>query len=72
MIASPEAGEFVTSACPRCKSIVRAKLMRRSVELARTRLVVPHVLVDVCPRCDHMISVQPESVEQLREAGSWK
>jgi hypothetical protein len=28
--------------------------------------------VDVCPDCGHMISISPESVEQLREAGSWK
>ncbi|HMA22976.1 MAG TPA: hypothetical protein VKP00_03250 [Gemmatimonadaceae bacterium] len=44
----------------------------RSVELARTRLVVPDVLVDVCPDCGHMISIAPEALPQLREAGCWK
>ena len=44
----------------------------QSVELARTRLVVPDVLVDVCPDCGHMISIAPEALPQLREAGCWK
>lgn len=72
MISSARAGDFVTNVCRRCNRIVRARLTRRSVELARTRLVVADVLVDVCPDCGHMISIAPESVEQLREAGGWK
>jgi hypothetical protein len=72
MIANANVGEFVTNICRRCNKIVRAQLTRRSVELARTRLVVPDVLVDVCPDCGHMISIQPESMDQLREAGGWK
>jgi DNA-directed RNA polymerase subunit RPC12/RpoP len=72
MIANPKAGEYMTNTCLRCNRIVRSRLVRRSVKLARTRLVVPEVLVDVCPDCGHMISISPESVEQLREAGSWK
>lgn len=72
MMATSKAGDFVTNTCLRCKRIVRAKLTRRAVQLARTRLVVKDVLVDVCPDCGHMISISPESVEQLREAGSWK
>jgi RNase P subunit RPR2 len=72
MIASSKAGDFVTNTCLRCNRIVRARLARRAVKLARSRLVVKDVLVDVCPDCGHMISIAPESVEQLREAGGWK
>lgn len=72
MIANPRVGEYMTNTCRRCNRIVRSRLVLRSVKLARTRLVVPDVLVDVCPDCGHMISIAPESVEQLREAGSWK
>jgi hypothetical protein len=72
MIASANVGDLVTNTCQHCNRIVRSRLTRRSVQLARTRLVVKDVLVDVCPDCGHMISIQPESVEQLREAGSWK
>jgi hypothetical protein len=72
MLAHPKAGDLMTNTCRRCNRIVRSRLTRRSVELARTRLVVRDVLVDVCPECGHMISIAPESVEQLREAGSWK
>jgi hypothetical protein len=72
MIASEKVGDLMTNTCQRCNRIVRSTLRRRSVQLARTRLVVKDVLVDVCPECNHMISIQPESMEQLREAGSWK
>ena len=69
MIAHPKVGDHVTNSCPRCHKLVRSRVALRSVALARTRLVVPDVLVDVCPECDHMISILPEAVEQLREAG---
>lgn len=72
MLAAPHAGDRMTNTCRHCNRIVRSRLTRRSVNLARTRLVVKDVLVDVCPDCGHMISIQPESVEQLREAGGWK
>ena len=72
MIATPKIGDLMTNTCPRCNRLVRSRLTLRNVALARTRLVVPDVLVDVCPECDHMISIAPASVEQLREAGSWK
>jgi hypothetical protein len=72
MIATPKIGDLMTNTCTRCNRVVRSRLTLRNVALARTRLVVPDVLVDVCPVCDHMISIAPASVEQLREAGSWK
>ena len=72
MIATSKVGEFMTNTCLHCKRIVRSQLTLRSVQLARTRLVVKDVLVDVCPNCGHMISIAPDSVEQLREAGGWK
>lgn len=69
MFANPRVGDFVTNTCQRCNRIVRSRLTLRSVRLARTRLVVKDVAVDVCPECNHMISIAPHSVEQLREAG---
>ena len=69
MIAEPRIGAFVTNLCQRCNQIVRSRIETRSVNLARTRLVVRDVAVDVCPVCGHMISVAPHAVEQLREAG---
>lgn len=72
MIAHPKVGDHITNTCHRCRRVVRSRLALRSVELARTRLVVRDVLVDVCPNCEHMISFAPESVDQLREAGCQK
>lgn len=69
MIAHPTVGDHITNTCHRCNRVVRSRLALRSVELARTRLVVRDVMVDLCPSCGHMISIAPQSVEQLREAG---
>ena len=66
------AGDFATNNCPRCRKIVRSRFEYRTVQLWRTRLHVPDVLVDVCTECDHVISIAPQSVEQLREAGRAK
>ena len=69
MIAQPKVGDFITNVCQRCNRIVHSRIALRSVNLARTRLVVRDVAVDVCPECGHMISIAPHAVEQLREAG---
>jgi hypothetical protein len=66
------AGDFATNTCPRCRKMVRSRFEYRTVQLFRSRLQVPDVLVDVCTECDHMISIPPQSVEQLREAGRAK
>ena len=69
MLAHARVGEYVTNTCPRCRKLVRSRLELRSVQMVGVRLVVPDVLVDVCPDCDHMISIARESLPQLREAG---
>ena len=69
MLATPKVGELVSNLCQRCNRYVRSRMELRSVRLARTRLVVRDVAVDVCPDCGHMISTAPHAVEQLREAG---
>ena len=69
MLAHEKVGDYVTNTCPRCRKLVRSRLELRSVQMARARLVVPDLLVDICPECGHMISVAPESLPQLREAG---
>jgi len=69
MITNPKLGDYMSASCPRCQRAVRSRLEFRSVNLARTRLVVPDVLVTVCPECNHMIGFPETSVAQLREAG---
>ena len=69
MIANHHLGDIISNTCRHCNRIVRSKVVRKSVKLARTRLVVRDVLVDECPDCGHMISILPDSVEQIREAG---
>jgi hypothetical protein len=72
MIANAKLGDYAVNECPRCHKTVRSRYELRSVRLARTRLVVPDLMVDVCPTCDHMISIAPEALAQLREAGVTK
>jgi len=69
MLAPSTFKDHLSVTCGRCRKIVHSHRELRSVELARTRLVVPDVLVDVCHECGHMIAFAPESLAQLREAG---
>ena len=69
MTVTRRVGETTTNRCPRCERVVESHFELRTVQLAHSRLRVPGVLVDVCPHCDHMISIAPQSLPQLREAG---
>ena len=69
MLAHAEVGDYVSNTCPRCRKLVRSRLALRSVQMTGVRLVVPDVLVDICPDCGHMISIAPQSIPQFREAG---
>ena len=62
-------GDFATNDCPSCNKLVRTRLTYRTVQLARTRLRVPKVLVDVCSECGRTISVARQALAQFREAG---
>jgi hypothetical protein len=62
-------GDYATNRCPYCKKMVRTRFELRTVRLARSQLCVSDLLVDVCTECDHMVSIPPQSVPQLREAG---
>jgi hypothetical protein len=62
-------GDFATNECPSCNKLVRTQLTYRTVTLARTRLRVPKVLVDVCSECGRTISVARQALAQFREAG---
>ena len=72
MIAPLHAGDRAANMCRRCMKVVPTRYEYRAVQMVRTRLVVPDVLVDVCSECDHMISIPRQSVAQLREVGSGK
>ncbi|HWZ60551.1 MAG TPA: YgiT-type zinc finger protein [Gemmatimonadaceae bacterium] len=62
-------GDFATNHCPSCSKLVQTRLTYRTVQLARTRLRVPQVLVDVCSECGRTISVARQALAQFREAG---
>ena len=62
--------DAATAHCPACRKAVHARFEYRTVTLARTRLRVSKVLVDVCPVCDATIHIPRQSLAQLREAGA--
>lgn len=62
-------GDYASNHCSRCRKLVRTRFELRTVRLAHSRLAVRDLLVDVCTECDHMVSIPPQSVPQLREAG---
>lgn len=65
-------GDVVASTCPHCRASVQSRFEYRTVRMARTRLRVPHVLVDVCSLCGGVIAIPAQSIPQLREAGLTK
>lgn len=69
MKARYHVGDVVASNCPHCRKAVQARFEYRTVQLARSRLSVPRVLVDVCSQCSGVIAIPPQSIPQLREAG---
>jgi hypothetical protein len=62
-------GDIVASTCPHCRTNVQSRFEYRTVHMARTRLRVPNVLVDVCSLCSGVIAIPAQSIPQLREAG---
>jgi hypothetical protein len=65
-----KAGDTSAAECGRCKKIVATRYEHRTVQMARTRVRVSAVLVDVCGECDHMISIPRQSIAQLRQVGA--
>jgi hypothetical protein len=62
-------GDVATNECPACNKLVRTRMAYRTVQLLRTRLRVPRVLVDVCCECGRELSVARQALAQFREAG---
>lgn len=62
-------GDIAASSCPHCRKDVQSRFELRTVRMARSRLCVPSVLVDVCLLCSGVIGIPPQSIPQLREAG---
>lgn len=62
-------GDVVAAYCARCRQTVRAYFQFRGIQLRRTQLTVPDVLVAVCANCDHTVALPRQSIDQFREAG---
>ena len=65
-------GDIVAKTCPHCRDIVQSRCELRTVQMERSRLRVPSVLVDVCQRCGGVVAIPAQSIPQLREAGMAK
>ena len=65
-------GDIVANSCPTCRDIVQSRYELRTVQMARSRLQVRNVLVDVCQRCGGVLAIPAQSIPQLREAGMAK
>lgn len=72
MPATLKAGDSGANTCRRCAKTVKTRFEYRTVQMARTRISVPDVLVDVCTECDHTVAIPRQSIAQLRETGGGK
>ena len=55
--------------CEHCQRNVHTRAEYHTVQLSRTRLRVPHVLVRACGECGEVLEVPRESIPQLRVFG---
>lgn len=63
-----KAGETTRILCQSCDQRVEAVFSRRPVYLEETDATVPDVLVGICPRCDGIAGIPPQSTPRLAEA----
>jgi hypothetical protein len=60
-------GDRCPAACERCGKVVTATFCRRVFHLSEPEPIdVPDVLVAVCPTCDEIVAVPPQSSPRLR------
>ncbi|MFL5579791.1 MAG: hypothetical protein ACJ8AO_05405 [Gemmatimonadaceae bacterium] len=62
--------ESTSAFCEHCQQVVRTKVELHTVQLSRTRIRVPHVLVRACSECGEVLEVPRESFPQLRVFGA--
>ncbi len=65
-------GDISSGTCKTCRKPVTTRFENRTIQLNRSRVAFPNVLVSVCTECNEMVDVPKQSFAQFRELGSWK
>ena len=65
-------GDISSGNCYTCRKPVITRFETRSIQLNRSRVTFPNVLVSVCTECNETVDVPKQSFAQFRELGSWK
>jgi hypothetical protein len=65
-------GDLSSGTCYSCRKPVTTRFEARTVQLKRSRVTFPNVLVSVCTECNEAVDMPRQSLAQLRELGSWK
>ncbi len=72
MQAPWQEGDTSSGTCYTCRKPVTTRFESRTIQLNRSRVTFPNVLVSVCTECNSMVDVPKQSFEQFRELSSWK
>lgn len=65
-------GDISSGTCYSCRKPVMTRFENRTVQLDRSRISYPNVLVSVCTECNEAIGMPRQSLAQLRELAAWK
>jgi hypothetical protein len=65
-------GDISSGNCYTCRKPVITRFETRSIQLNRSRVTFPNVLVSVCTECNETVDVPKQSFARFRELGRWK
>jgi hypothetical protein len=65
-------GDISSGNCRTCRKPVMTRFETRTVQMNRSRVSYPNVLVSVCTECNEPVDMPRQSMAQLLELASWK
>ena len=65
-------GDTSSGICSKCRKPVTTRFETRTIQLNRSRVTFPNILVSVCTECNETVDLPRQSLAQFRELGSWK
>jgi hypothetical protein len=65
-------GDTSSGICHTCRKLVTTRFETRTIQLNRSRVTFPNILVSVCTECNSTVDLPKQSLAQFRELGTWK
>lgn len=60
-------GDKGQAICETCETIVSTTYTVRDIILSESKIVVPNLLVGVCDKCNHTVSIPAQNTEEIKK-----